>query len=159
MRKRLRAKKKFYAPFRYTTPPTPDDMDRAPCYGGSMNGRSMEIVGSRLAACSILVLAGQALAKSCIDHAIYKISLACMVKIRGRVFEDVRLAAGSVAPVVIGLRETEAYLKGRRIRKNVIEKARRLAMDEVTPIDDVRSTALYRRTVTGNLVARFLGAL
>ena len=92
-------------------------------------------------------------------QAISKISLACMAKIKGKVFEDVRLAAGSVAPVVIGLRETEKYLKGRRIRKSVIEKARKLAMDEVTPIDDVRSTALYRRTVTGNLVARFLGGL
>ncbi len=92
-------------------------------------------------------------------QAISKISLACMAKIKGRVFEDVRLAAGSVAPVVTGLTETQHYLKGKRIRRNVIEKARRLAMDEVTPIDDVRSTILYRRTVLGNLVARFLGGL
>jgi CO/xanthine dehydrogenase FAD-binding subunit len=89
-------------------------------------------------------------------QAISKVCLACLAKMKGGACADVRLAAGSVAPTVVGLEKTAAYLKGRKTDRKVIEKARQLAMSEVTPIDDVRSTALYRRTVTGNLLARFL---
>lgn len=89
-------------------------------------------------------------------QAVSKVCLACMAKMKGKVFQDVRFSAGSVAPVVTGLGKTEKYLKGRKAGSRTIEKARRLAMDEVSPVDDVRSTALYRKTVTGNLVEKFL---
>jgi CO/xanthine dehydrogenase FAD-binding subunit len=89
-------------------------------------------------------------------QAISKVSLACMARLKGRTLQDVRFAAGSVGPVVVGLSRTEKYLRGKRPGVRVIEKARQTAMAEISPIDDVRSTALYRKTVTGNLVARFL---
>lgn len=92
-------------------------------------------------------------------QAISKVSLAGMARLKGRMLQDVRLAAGSVGPVVVGLARTEKTLKGKRLGEKTIEKARQTAMDEVSPIDDVRSTALYRKTVTGNLVARFLRTL
>jgi CO/xanthine dehydrogenase FAD-binding subunit len=89
-------------------------------------------------------------------QAISKVSLACMARLKGRVLQDVRFAAGSVGPVVVGLTGTEKVLRGKRPGVKLIEKARQTAMSEISPIDDVRSTALYRKTVTGNLVARFL---
>ena len=36
-----------------------------------------------------------------------------------------------------------------------IERARAMLMSEIAPIDDVRSTAAYRRRVAGNLLAAF----
>ncbi len=76
---------------------------------------------------------------------------------------DVRLAAGSAAPVTLLLRETMAWLEGRQItpqdRPAVCDEAAARAADEVAPIDDVRASGSYRRTVTGNLVARFLRSL
>jgi xanthine dehydrogenase small subunit len=69
---------------------------------------------------------------------------------------SVRLAAGSVAPMPILLRETMRLLEGRVLDAKLIEEADRRAAAEITPIEDVRSNVAYRRFVTGRLVARFL---
>jgi len=62
-----------------------------------------------------------------------------------------RIALGSVAPTTIRLPKTEAALA-----KGVsIEEAVRELEGEITPIDDVRSTAEYRLTVAANLLRRF----
>jgi xanthine dehydrogenase small subunit len=63
-----------------------------------------------------------------------------------------RLAFGSVAPTVVRARRTEAVLAGNRS----IEEAQRVLLDELAPIDDIRSTAEYRRRVAANLLARFM---
>lgn len=61
-----------------------------------------------------------------------------------------RIAIGSVAPTIVRVPRTEAALAS-----GSIEDAARLLGDEIKPIDDVRSTAEYRRTVTVNLLRRF----
>ncbi len=62
-----------------------------------------------------------------------------------------RLAFGSLGPTVIRARETERLLaSGASIADAQIALAR-----EITPIDDIRSTARYRRTVAANLLAEF----
>jgi len=63
-----------------------------------------------------------------------------------------RLALGSVAPTVIRARRTEAALA----RGESIEAAQRTLVDELSPIDDIRSTAEYRRQVAANLLAAFI---
>jgi xanthine dehydrogenase small subunit len=78
-------------------------------------------------------------------QAISKIVLA---GIRG---ERVRLAIGSVAPVPLRLSRTEEALTD----GGTLERAREVLNEEIAPIDDVRSTAGYRRRVAGNLLARF----
>jgi xanthine dehydrogenase small subunit len=62
-----------------------------------------------------------------------------------------RLALGSVAPTVIRATRTEEVL----VETGDIAEARRVLMGEIAPIDDVRSTAAYRRRVAGNLLERF----
>jgi CO/xanthine dehydrogenase FAD-binding subunit len=62
-----------------------------------------------------------------------------------------RIALGSVAPTVLRLPETEAVLAA----GGSIEDAREALDREIHPIDDLRSTAEYRRRVSGNLLARF----
>ena len=62
-----------------------------------------------------------------------------------------RIAVGSVAPTVVRLPRTEAVLA----RGASIAEARQTLVDEIAPIDDVRSTAEYRRRVAANLLARF----
>ena len=69
---------------------------------------------------------------------------------------DVRLAAGSVAPVPLRLRSAERWLAGRALDDEGIAHAGELAAREISPIDDIRATALYRRAVTRDLVVRFL---
>ena len=62
-----------------------------------------------------------------------------------------RIALGSVAPTVIRLPRTEAVLAA----GGSIEEAREALDSEISPIDDIRSTADYRRRVSGNLLERF----
>jgi xanthine dehydrogenase small subunit len=62
-----------------------------------------------------------------------------------------RIAYGSVAPTVVRARETERILAA----GGSIDDAAAMLEREITPIDDVRSTAEYRRRVSVNLLRRF----
>jgi CO/xanthine dehydrogenase FAD-binding subunit len=62
-----------------------------------------------------------------------------------------RIAIGSVAPTVVRAPRTEAALAGGKS----VDEAAEMLVQEIKPIDDVRSTAEYRRTVTANLLRRF----
>jgi CO/xanthine dehydrogenase FAD-binding subunit len=64
--------------------------------------------------------------------------------------EHPRIAIGSVAPTVLRVPRTEAALAS-----GDLDAALAAFADEIAPIDDVRSTADYRRTVSANLVRRF----
>jgi len=63
---------------------------------------------------------------------------------------ETRLAIGSVAPTVLRLARTEAALD-----KGSLDDALAALTQEIAPIDDLRSTADYRRTVAANLVRQF----
>jgi OHCU decarboxylase len=92
-------------------------------------------------------------------QAISKVAIAALGRIAEGVIEDVRIAAGSVAPVPLRLKDTEQALNGRAVDAALLLLARRTAAAEIRPIDDIRSTVKYRATVTGNLVAEFLNRL
>ncbi len=62
-----------------------------------------------------------------------------------------RIALGSVAPTVVRATRTEAALAAGAS----IEDAQQTLVDEIAPIDDIRSTAEYRRRVAANLLALF----
>jgi xanthine dehydrogenase small subunit len=84
-------------------------------------------------------------------RAAQSISKVVMAAVAPRTGEPPRVAFGSLAPTVVRLPRTEAAL-GRGAR---IAEAQRTLLDEIAPIDDVRSTAEYRRRVAANLLARF----
>ena len=67
-----------------------------------------------------------------------------------------RFAYGAVAPTVIRGYAVENFLQGKALSSKVLKKAEILAQKEVKPIDDIRSTMEYRRTVTGVLLRRGL---
>jgi len=70
--------------------------------------------------------------------------------------EAVRLAWGSVAPVVWTSPDLEAALRGRRLDSATLEAAAQTVRSGVSPISDGRATANYRREVAGNLLLRLL---
>jgi CO/xanthine dehydrogenase FAD-binding subunit len=92
-------------------------------------------------------------------QAIAKVCLAALGRLSDGVIADVQIAVGAVAPVPLRLTETERSLKGQRIDSQLIQSASKRASEEVQPIDDIRSTARYRGSVTGNLVSEFLERL
>ena len=65
-----------------------------------------------------------------------------------------RVALGAVADRPIRIAAAEAAVTG-LVLADAAEAARAAVLASIHPIDDVRSTAAYRRTVAGNLVARF----
>jgi xanthine dehydrogenase small subunit len=65
-----------------------------------------------------------------------------------------RIALGSVGPVVVRARQAERALA----TGEGIDAAAAALAAEITPIDDIRSTAEYRRTVAQNLVRQFWSA-
>lgn len=69
---------------------------------------------------------------------------------------ELRFALGSMAPTVRRLRKVEDFVAGKRPTRRVLETARELLVEDVAPIDDVRSTAAYRLEVSQNLLCAFL---
>ena len=64
---------------------------------------------------------------------------------------DCRLAFGSVAPTPMRAPRAEAILRGQMMTPELIAQAAAVAAEEISPIDDVRSTAAYRRQVVAAL--------
>lgn len=62
-----------------------------------------------------------------------------------------RIVLASVAPVPFEAVKAEALLSQKKISNEVIAEAAQLTMDEVTPIDDVRGSARYRKYMVRNL--------
>ena len=72
---------------------------------------------------------------------------------------DARIALGSVAATIVRVAAAEDYLVGKRLSAETAAEAGRLASESVTPIDDVRGSAAYRREMVQVLVARGLRRL
>ncbi|MEA2537037.1 MAG: xanthine dehydrogenase small subunit [Chloroflexota bacterium] len=73
-----------------------------------------------------------------------------------RVWRDVRLALGSVAATPIRASAAESALEGAAPDAETAERAVAALVAELEPIDDVRSTAAYRRAVAGRVLHRLL---
>jgi len=74
----------------------------------------------------------------------------------GAPWTDVRLALGSVAPTPIRATATEAVLEGRPPVPETADLAAETLAGELAPIDDVRSTAEYRRLVAARVLHRLV---
>ena len=90
--------------------------------------------------------------------AIAVVSLAAILRVSNSgIIEKARLAWGSVAPTIVTSTQVEEVLIGRPLSRETLQKASLLAYGAVNPIDDVRASASYRRTVAANLLWRLVG--
>jgi xanthine dehydrogenase small subunit len=89
-------------------------------------------------------------------QAISKTVVAARTLASRKTIDKISIGVGSVAPTVIRARQTERLLSGAALTPTLIEEACRLIAREITPITDLRSTEHYRRTVTGNVLGKFL---
>ena len=62
----------------------------------------------------------------------------------GALISDAAIALGAVTPVIVRADKAEAYLVGKTLTTENIERAAALAVESATPIDDVRGSAAYR---------------
>ena len=89
-------------------------------------------------------------------QAISKVVMAISWREDGGVWRDVRVALGSVAPTPIRATQTERVLEGAAPRQTTADHAATTLANEIHPIDDVRSTADYRRVVSARVLHRLL---
>jgi CO/xanthine dehydrogenase FAD-binding subunit len=90
-------------------------------------------------------------------QAIAKVGLAASLRCKGGVVEEIRLGLSSVAPRPLLAERTANAVRGRPLAE-AIDLAVDTLCDEVCPIDDVRSSASYRRQVAANLLRDVLNA-
>ncbi len=66
---------------------------------------------------------------------------------------------GAVAPTIVHAPEAETYLVGKKLTDEVIAQAAELAMGATHPIDDIRSSAAYRREMVKVITSRGLKSI
>jgi len=91
--------------------------------------------------------------------AISKVALAATALIHDGMVGEVRIAAASLAAFPTRLNQTEEALLGRSLTPDTIQSARLALLQEAKPIDDIRSTREYRKSVAANLLEEFLHQL
>ena len=91
--------------------------------------------------------------------AISVVSVAAIAKLdsEGK-FSDVRIALGSVAPRPVRAPHAEQALLGNTPGEQTYAAAKTAVLEDISPIDDVRATAAYRRGVSGVVMERTVSA-
>jgi CO/xanthine dehydrogenase FAD-binding subunit len=92
-------------------------------------------------------------------QAISKVCIATVGRTENGQIADTKIAVGSVAPIIVRCVETENTLRGRKLDDETIKMACETMAREISPIDDIRSTARYRLQVAKNLLEDFLTGL
>jgi CO/xanthine dehydrogenase FAD-binding subunit len=89
-------------------------------------------------------------------QAISKVCFAAAFELSGGAVHDVRIAYGSVAPTVVRAAHAEAAIRGRPLNGETVAACCGALERDLTPIDDLRSTAAYRMRVATNVLRDFL---
>lgn len=92
-------------------------------------------------------------------QSISKAAVAGIAEVEGGVITRVGLAAASVAEVILALEGVRGKVIGKAPGQLDLRELEEAVDREIRPIDDVRSTAKYRRHVTKTLVRRFFEGL
>ena len=87
------------------------------------------------------------------------VSVAVLLEIDDGICRKARVAAGAVAPTPRRLKKVEQLLEGERITPELMREAADLGQKCISPVDDIRTTAAYRRRITGVYIRRALEEL
>jgi len=92
-------------------------------------------------------------------QAISKVCLAAYARAEGGSIAEFRLGMGSVAPTPMRALTVEMLIQGQPLEAldaGFIAGAKQALMEDIRPIDDIRSTANYRRKVSANVLGQLL---
>jgi CO/xanthine dehydrogenase FAD-binding subunit len=84
------------------------------------------------------------------------VNVGIMVARKGGICGEARIVLGAVGPTPMRAHKAEALLAGAKLDAALIRKVGELAASETKPVDDVRSSAAYRRATAAVLVRRAL---
>ena len=89
------------------------------------------------------------------DLDIASFTAAILVQIDEGMIARAAVAFGAVGPTVFRARRTEAFLTGRSFSEETMRAAGDVAVEEVSPISDVRGSREYRYRLTRNVLVKF----
>jgi xanthine dehydrogenase small subunit len=89
------------------------------------------------------------------DMDISIVTFAGKISLKEKNVSNISIAVGGVGPVVLRPGKTEAALIGKKFSRDEFEDAANILKTEVTPIDDVRGSARFRRVLSKNLLLKF----
>ncbi|MEM6799237.1 MAG: FAD binding domain-containing protein [Planctomycetota bacterium] len=89
------------------------------------------------------------------DMDISTFTAAVFMRLDAGVVTEARIAYGAVGPTVLRLSETEAWLVGQPFTRDTLHAAGGMAVEEITPITDVRGTSDYRYQLAKNVLLKF----
>ncbi len=89
--------------------------------------------------------------------AISVVSVAVLLDMKGKkICADAAIALGSVAPTPLRVKKAEVVLKGKRVDPELAKQCGEVASKNASPINDIRASADYRRTMCAVLVHRMI---
>ena len=85
--------------------------------------------------------------RTAMDIALVNCAVFLSLAPKGEIVTDIRIALGAVAPTPVRAQPAEDAFRGRKPNRKAVEEAADSAAAGVRPIDDVRSSASYRRAM------------
>ena len=86
-------------------------------------------------------------------------SVALLARRQGSVCADIRIAIGASVPVPTRARRAEAFLSGKTVNLTTAAEAAAIVAADITPVDDARGDADYRRHIVAVVARRSLAQL
>ena len=90
------------------------------------------------------------------DLAVVGVAAYLALDSKKHICKDVKIVLGAVAPVPMRAKKAEAVLRGKPLDDDLIDSAATIASVESKPIDDIRSSAEYRREMVRVLTKKAL---
>lgn len=89
-------------------------------------------------------------------QAISLANAAVILQIVDDMVQKASITLGAVAPTVIHAENVEKFLKGKTLTQGTILKVSQIIQEDISPIDDLRGTAIYRAKIAQVLIRRIL---
>lgn len=80
---------------------------------------------------------------------------AIWVDLEGDTIKDAGIAYGAVGPTVLRLKQTESFLHGETFSLDTMRRAGDIALQEITPLSDVRGGEEFRNQLAKNVLQKF----
>ncbi|MBG0764179.1 MAG: xanthine dehydrogenase family protein subunit M [Tissierellales bacterium] len=82
------------------------------------------------------------------------VNAAAYIEKENNICKKARITIGSVAPTVLRCKEVEEALIGKELTDETMKEASLKVLDSISPIDDIRATAWYRKKVSPVMIRR-----
>jgi len=90
---------------------------------------------------------------------IASVNTAMLIQLENNIAGEIHISAGGVAPIPLYLKNASEYLKGKMLTQEHIDKTISIAVDEISPISDVRGSASYKKLLLRQLLISHFSSL